>query len=65
MIHFIKLYLKDRYDFLTLALENPDRTVKINPSKDAPVRSGSSVWLIAKRRPVSIDWKSAVSRITK
>ena len=61
----LHLYLKDRYDFLALALENPDGTVKINPSKDAQVFSGSSVWLIAKRRPVSIDWKSAVSRIAE
>ncbi|MCF8045167.1 MAG: NAD-binding protein [Desulfarculaceae bacterium] len=58
----LHLYFKDRYDFLTFALETPAGKVKINPPKDAPVRSGSSVWLIAKRRPVSIDWKNAISR---
>ena len=56
----LHLYLKDRYDFLAFALEDPSGRVKINPPKDSPVRSGGSVWLIAKRRPVSIDWKSII-----
>lgn len=50
-------YLKERYDFLSFALQTEEGKVIINPAKDIAVKENCGIWLIAASRPVGIDWQ--------
>lgn len=49
-------HLKERFNYLTFALQKPDKAVLVNPPKDEPVKSGCGIWLMARERPMHIDW---------
>lgn len=49
-------HLKQKHDFLTLAMRTPDNQIIVNPSTDTVVSKGSGIWLIAKKRPIHIKW---------
>ena len=50
--------LKDRYGYLTFALQLPDEEVWVNPDMQVTVPGGSRIWLIARERPHAIDWQA-------
>lgn len=50
-------YLKERYDFLSFALQTNKKEVVINPAKDMVVEENFGIWLIAGSRPVGIEWR--------
>lgn len=50
--------LKNRYGYLTFAMQAPGETVKVNPDQEEPVPGGTRIWLIARKRPQNIDWKN-------
>lgn len=52
------LALKDRYDYLTFAMQVPGEKIIVNPEMDAKVTAGTWIWLIAKERPQNIDWRA-------
>lgn len=50
-------YLKEKYDYLTFALQTEKEDLVINPARDMPVKENFGIWLIALSRPLGIDWK--------
>ncbi|MBM9604904.1 potassium channel family protein [Desulfopila inferna] len=50
-------YLKEKYDFLTFALQTDREELAINPARDMPVKENFGIWLIARSRPLGMDWK--------
>jgi voltage-gated potassium channel len=50
-------YLKERYDFLSFALQTDGGKVVINPAKDLVVGENFGIWLIAGSRPVGVEWR--------
>ncbi len=50
-------YLKQRYDFLTFAVQTVAGEVIINPAKEMAVKEDYGIWLIATSRPVGLDWR--------
>jgi len=50
--------LKERYDYLTFAMQAPDDAVCVNPDMGTGVPGGSWIWLIARERPQAIDWQA-------
>lgn len=52
------LALKNRYDYLTFAMQLPGEKVIVNPETDTKIRAGTWIWLIAKERPQTIDWRT-------
>jgi len=50
-------YLKEKYDFLTFALQTDREELFINPARDMPVKENFGIWLIARSRPLGMDWK--------
>jgi voltage-gated potassium channel len=54
----LHLVLKEKYDYLTFAVQMPGEEVCVNPSRETTVPGGSWIWLIAKERPQAIDWKA-------
>jgi voltage-gated potassium channel len=55
----LHLYLKEKYNYLTFALQTVKKEVQVNPPKDASIFKGCSIWLLAEKRPVNINWKKA------
>ena len=51
-------YFKEKYNYLTFALQGSDKKVIVNPSKEETVSQGDGIWLMAQKRPVSIAWPS-------
>lgn len=58
----VHLYLKKKYDYLTFALKNLEGKVTVNPPKETVISKGCSIWLLADKRPVNIDWKNALEK---
>ena len=48
--------LKEKYDFLTFAMQTSDSRVIINPDAAQAVSGGDGIWLMAQKRPLHIDW---------
>ncbi|MEN8211277.1 MAG: ion channel [Thermodesulfobacteriota bacterium] len=53
----LHLYLKEKYNYLTFAIKYDKEKILINPPRETPVSKGCSIWLIAEKRPVNINWK--------
>ncbi len=50
-------YLKERYDYLSFALQTDTGKVVINPGAGMKVEERFGIWLIANSRPTGIDWR--------
>jgi len=48
--------LKEKYNFLTFAMQTSDAKVIINPDAGQEVSGGDGIWLMAQKRPMHIDW---------
>jgi voltage-gated potassium channel len=51
-------FFKVKYNYLTFAMQTTDDNVIINPQKDQNISSKDGIWLMAKKRPVNIQWPS-------
>ncbi|SDU52940.1 ion channel [Desulfobacula phenolica] len=51
-------YLKDKYNYLTFAMQTTDNRVMVNPSKEETISKGDGIWLMAQKRPLHITWPS-------
>ncbi len=49
-------YFKEKYNYLTFAMQTTDKKVMVNPSKKEIVSKGDGIWLMAQKRPVNIAW---------
>lgn len=49
-------HLKEKYDYLTFALQTASGQVIVNPSKDQPLAKEDGLWLMAQKRPETLDW---------
>ncbi|MEH0020941.1 MAG: ion channel [Desulfobacter sp.] len=49
-------YLKERYNYLSFAMEDPDGSIQVNPPAQTPVTPECGIWLIAPKRPVNLEW---------
>ncbi|MBU8849996.1 MAG: NAD-binding protein, partial [Desulfobacterales bacterium] len=49
-------YFKEKYNYLTFAMQTTDKKVIVNPSKEEMVSKGDGIWLMAQKRPVNITW---------
>lgn len=49
-------FFKERYNYLTFAMETTDKRVIVNPQKNEKVSRGDGIWLMARKRPVNIAW---------
>ena len=58
----LHLYLKEKYNYLTFALKTVNGKVSVNPPKETSISKGCSIWLLAEKRPVNIDWKNATHK---
>ena len=58
----LHLYLKEKYNYLAFALKDVQGKVVINPPKETSIPKGCSIWLLAEKRPVNIDWKNATHK---
>ncbi len=47
---------KEKYDYLTFAIQTTAGQVIVNPSMTQPVTQGDGIWLIARKRPINISW---------
>lgn len=47
---------KEKYRFLSFALQLPNGKIKINPAQDEPVTESCGIWLIDATRPLRIQW---------
>ena len=50
-------YLKEKYDYLSFALQTDSGKVVINPGADMKIEERFGIWLIADSRPTGIDWR--------
>ena len=50
-------YLKEKYNYLSFALQTDTEEVLINPGADLEIKEGFGIWLIADSRPTGIDWR--------
>ena len=48
--------LKERYNYLTFAIQTSNEHVIVNPSMEQPVTKGDGIWLIAHKRPIDLSW---------
>lgn len=53
----LHLYLKENYNYLTFALKTSSGKILINPPQETLISKGCSLWLLADKRPVDIDWR--------
>jgi voltage-gated potassium channel len=51
-------FFKEKYNYLTFAMQTTDSNVMINPQKDQKISSKDGIWLMAQKRPVNIQWPS-------
>ncbi len=49
-------FFKEKYNYLTFAMQTTEKKVFINPSKDQRISSKDGIWLMAQKRPVKIAW---------
>ncbi|WDP87927.1 MAG: NAD-binding protein [Desulfobacter sp.] len=49
-------FLKQKYEYLSFALQRPDKSILVNPMAKEPVTPGCGIWLIAPKRPVNMEW---------
>ena len=49
-------WLKERYNYLTFAMQTSDSKVIINPDKGQVVSGRDGIWLMAQKRPLHIKW---------
>lgn len=54
----LHIYLKEKYNFLTFAMQTTAHTVIVNPHTEKTVSKGDGIWLMARERPVDIIWPS-------
>ncbi len=52
----LHIFLKERYNYLSFAMQPPGGDIHVNPDGETVVSKGARVWLIARQRPVAIDW---------
>lgn len=52
----LHLFLMDTRGYLSFALKTPEGNIMVNPAKHMPITAGSSIWLIARDRPVNLKW---------
>ena len=57
----LHLYLKEKYNYLTFALKTVEGEVLVNPPKETSISKGCSIWLLAEKRPINVDWKKATT----
>jgi len=49
-------WLKEKYNYLTFAMQTSDSKVIINPDKGQVVSGRDGIWLMAQNRPLHIKW---------
>jgi voltage-gated potassium channel len=49
-------FLKEKYNYLTFAMQTTDKKVIVNPSMEEKISKGDGIWLMAQKRPVDIAW---------
>jgi voltage-gated potassium channel len=49
---------KEKYNYLTFAMQISGGSVIVNPTKDKKISGGDGIWLMAQKRPVNITWPS-------
>lgn len=49
--------LKEKYNYLPFAIQPAQGEVLMSPADDTSIPTGCSIWLLAEKRPVNIDWK--------
>ena len=49
-------WLKEKYNYLTFAMQTSDSKVIINPDKEQVVSARDGIWLMAQKRPLHIKW---------
>ncbi|MDZ7642482.1 MAG: ion channel [Desulfurivibrio sp.] len=49
-------YLKEKYNYLTFAMQTCEAKVIINPDQEQPVSARDGIWLMAQKRPLQIVW---------
>ena len=52
-------FFKEKYNYLTFAMQTGKKEVIINPELDQTIQKGDGIWLIAPKRPINITWPSA------
>ncbi|MCD4740923.1 MAG: potassium channel protein, partial [Desulfobacteraceae bacterium] len=52
-------YLKKKYNYLAFAIKPAREKVLMSPADDTNIPKGCSIWLLAEKRPVNINWKNA------
>ena len=51
-------YLKEKYNYLAFAIKPVREKVLMSPADDTNIPKGCSIWLLAEKRPVNINWKN-------
>ncbi len=49
-------HLMETHGYLSFALRDPGGEIRVNPPQAQHVTGGSQIWLIARSRPLHIDW---------
>ncbi len=49
-------FMKEKYNFLTFAMQTSDSKVFINPDAAQVVSNGDGIWMMAQKRPLQIKW---------
>ena len=49
-------YFKEKYNYLTFAMQTRQKEVIINPDLKQTIQKGDGIWLIAPKRPINITW---------
>jgi voltage-gated potassium channel len=49
-------FMKEKYNFLTFAMQTSDSKVIINPDAAQVVSNGDGIWMMAQKRPLQIKW---------
>ncbi len=50
---------KEKYNYLTFAMQISDGSVIVNPTTDEKISGGDGIWLMAQKRPVNITWPTS------
>lgn len=54
----LHIFFKEKYNYLTFAMQTTDNRVIVNPPKEEKISKKDGIWLIAQKRPINIEWPS-------
>ena len=52
----LHIHLKEKYNYLTFAMQTSDSKVIVNPDKEQVVSGRDGIWMMAQKRPLHIKW---------